>query len=588
MPDRIGKYEVIEAIGRGGFATVYKARDPLMKRVVAVKICTDSDEDLRRRFLREAEIAGSLDHPNIVRGFDCGFDEAGVYLVEEYLDGEDLAHKIRSRRPLSYRNRLAILIEVAHAISYAHSKGVYHRDLKPGNIRVLDNGHIKLMDFGIAKMSTSQTPLTKVGTVLGTAGYVAPEQVLGRPIDHRVDIFAFGALAHELFTYRRPFTGQNVRERLHSVLEVDPGPIRAFWPECPSGLDAAVARCLEKDPEARYASFGEVIADLLRVQAELVEAEEAPTAMSDEPPPIDRPAVDPEETPRDGLPALASPVGDSPTVVVSPVPPPPKGTAAPARTPGPALDATVIVPVEAPNGLSAAPVSPAAPSMPPLVIAAPPAAKAIPVTAPTPASDAPRAAPPPPPPPSAPPQPAAAQHATSAQPLKADARPSAPIDSSRRAQSRRALLIAATTLVGVLAAAVAIWSLMRAGSRRDERAEGAAASIAPAAVATSAPVLEAPAATSSGRVVVDASPWGEVVAVIATDGKPVDTPPRASTPMLLTLPPGDYEVKVARPGDVQEPRSCRVTVTESGLERCRVELARVTGRQYFKESGWWE
>jgi serine/threonine-protein kinase len=177
--DRIGKYEVVEAIGHGGFATVYKARDPLMKRLVAIKICADRDQDLRRRFLREAEIAGSLDHPNIVRGFDCGFDEAGVYLVEEYLDGEDLAHKIRARSSISYRARLAILIEVAQAMAYAHSKGVHHRDLKPGNIRVLDNGRVKLMDFGIAKMSTSQTPLTKVGTVLGTAGYVAPEQVLG-------------------------------------------------------------------------------------------------------------------------------------------------------------------------------------------------------------------------------------------------------------------------------------------------------------------------------------------------------------------------------------------------------------------------
>jgi hypothetical protein len=170
----------------------------------------------------------------------------------------------------------------------------------------------------------------------------------------------------------------------------------------------------------------------------------------------------------------------------------------------------------------------------------------------------------------------------------AQAPPSAMIETARPARSRRPVLIAAMAVVGVLAAAVAIWTSMRSGSRRDDRAELAAASIAPAAVATDAPQLDTAALASSGRVVVDASPWGEVVAVIAGDGTPVETPPGASTPLLLTLPPGDYEVKVARPSDSQEPLSCRVTVTESTLERCRVELARVTGRQYFKEIGWWQ
>jgi serine/threonine-protein kinase len=550
--DRIGKYEVIEPIGRGGFATVYKARDPLMKRVVAIKICADRDHDLRRRFLREAQIAGSLDHPNIVRGYDCGFDEAGVYLVEEYLDGEDLAHKIRSRSPLPYRTRLAILIEVAHAISYAHSKGVYHRDLKPGNIRVLENGHVKLMDFGIAKMSTSHTPLTKAGTLLGTAGYVAPEQVLGRPVDHRVDIFAFGALAHELFTYRRPFTGQSVKERLHSVLEVDPGPISAFWPGCPSGLDATVERCLAKDPEERYSSFGEVIADLSRVQDELAQGGEGLTATHDQPRPINRSALDFDETPEAEMPALAIPMGGAAPVVVPPAPPPaPTSPPAHARATEFSLDATLVAPRGAPTRSPAVAASPA-PSMPASASAA------------------------------------AAHPVTDAQSPQADGHSSRPIDLARHARSRRALLVAALALGGVLVAGAAILTLTRAGSRRGDRAESAPASIAPAAVAPEAPHLESAVAAPSGRVMIDASPWGEVVAVIASDGKQVDTPPRASTPMLLTLPPGEYEVKVSLPGGDQEPRSCRVTVTAAGLERCRVELTPVTGRQYFKESGWWQ
>ena len=368
IPERIGKYEVLEAIGRGGFATVYRARDPLMKRVVAIKICTDRDDDQRRRFMREAEIAGSLDHPNIVRGFDCGFDEAGVYLVEEYLDGEDLSHKIRSRSPMSYRRRLAILIDVAQAIAYAHSKGVYHRDLKPGNIRVLDSGQVKLMDFGIAKMSTSQTPLTKAGTLLGTAGYVAPEQVLGKPVDHRVDIFAFGALAHEFFTYRRPFTGGTVKERLRSVLEIDPGPIRAFWSDCPSGLDTAIARCLAKDPSARYSTFGEVIADLSRVQGELEEAEEAPTAMfTDDSPPSDRSAEAADAT------AMA----------------PQAAVATPAPKPDPSPDATLIAPLALPGVPSGPGPSPPAAARVPAAsppTAVMPVAPPVPPAASTPAS----------------------------------------------------------------------------------------------------------------------------------------------------------------------------------------------------------
>jgi serine/threonine-protein kinase len=140
---------------------------------------------------------------------------------------------------------------------------------------VLDNGQVKLMDFGIAKMSTSQTPLTG-RNVAGTAGYVAPEQVPGKPVDHRVDIRVRCAGA-EFFTYRRPFTGETVKERLRSVLEIDAGPIRAFWSDCPAALDTAIARRLAKDPAARYSTFGEVIADLLRSRPQ--GGGSAPTAM---------------------------------------------------------------------------------------------------------------------------------------------------------------------------------------------------------------------------------------------------------------------------------------------------------------------
>ena len=520
---------------------------------------------------------------------------------------------------MSYRNRFAILIEVAQALSYAHSKGVYHRDLKPGNIRALETG-TQLMDFGIAKMSTSHTPLTKAGTLLGTAGYVAPEQVLGRPVDHRVDIFAFGALAHELFTYRRPFTGPTVRERLNSVLEVDPGPIRAFWSDRPSGLDSAIARRLAKDPSARYSTFGEVINDLSRVQADLEDAEEAPTAMfHDEPPPIDPPAEAADAGAMTPVAAVAAPPGDAPTLAAvpttpAPAPPDPPRLPAPAPKPDASPDATLIAPLAAP-GLPSGSCAIGAPHRSgarafasyrgdagrcsgfrgrahsgrgcelggPGECRSPdrsrggsdPGDRWWPrdtAAARTAVARTDAVVPPPP--------------AVVAQPPKAEGSAIAAAQPPRGAPVRRWWLIGAIALAVGLGIAVVLWTMLRSSSG-DRRTEPEQASVEPVALGAAAPELEL-AAAASGRVVVDATPWGELVAVIASDGKRVDTPQQASTPLVLTLAPGEYEVQIARPGDGQEPRSCRVTVAASALERCRVELGRVTARHYFKESGWWQ
>jgi hypothetical protein len=342
------------------------------------------------------------------------------------------------------------------------------------------------------------------------------------------------------------------------------------------------------------------------VQADLAEAEEAPTVMfPDEPPPIDRLAEDADATDDlTPLPPVGGPPRDPPTVAMSPptamrTDPP---SHAPAPRPEPSPDATLIAPLAAPSNAFIAASSPAAPaqvppSMPTLAMPLSPGAGALPATPPTPAAKAPAAPPPPPAPPpavspaAAAPQPPAAPArppAVTAQPPKTGVAPRGPIDTARRARTRRSLLIAGVVVVVALAAGAAILTLVRAGASRQTRVESAPSPAAAGEAATSAPPLESAVAASSGRVVVDASPWGEVVAVIASDGKRVDTPPRASTPLLITLAPGEYEVQVARPGGGEEPRSCRVTVAASALERCRVELDRVTGRQYFKESGWWQ
>ena len=254
-PARIGKYEILEEIGSGGFAKVYRARDPFMRRLVAIKLCSSQEESLRARFLREAQIVGTLDHPHIARAYDFGTGDDHAYLVQEFLDGEDLSTTIHHRRPIAYRRRVELLLDVADGLSYAHSKGVLHRDIKPSNLRLAASGVVKILDFGLASLVDATTALTVPGTQLGTAGYLAPEQILGHRADERTDIFAFGATAYELLTYRRPFSGSNYRDRCFAVLKEQPGPVASLWPQCPSRLAELISGCLEKQAEARPATF---------------------------------------------------------------------------------------------------------------------------------------------------------------------------------------------------------------------------------------------------------------------------------------------------------------------------------------------
>jgi tetratricopeptide (TPR) repeat protein len=257
-----GKYEVLEKIGEGGFGTVYKGRDPFLKRAVAIKTCTTDQAHLRERFLREVEIAASLQHPNVTTVHDFGYQDGVPYLVQEYLGGEDLSHKIRRRDPLDWKTRLAYLTQIAEGLRYAHSQGVIHRDLKPANVRVLPDGQVKIMDFGIAKLLTATNQLTVVGTRMGTLGYLAPEQIRGEPVDLRADMFSFGVLSYELLTYRRPFAGDTESSVLYLIAHLEPQPIAVLRPDCPPALAACIARCLRKQPAERYTDFGEVLPEL--------------------------------------------------------------------------------------------------------------------------------------------------------------------------------------------------------------------------------------------------------------------------------------------------------------------------------------
>lgn len=264
----IGKYEILERIGSGGFATVYKGWDPFIKRPVAIKICFSRDEETRQRFFREAEIAGRLVHRNITTIYDFGLHEQNPYLVEEYLPGEDLAHMIRRQEPRQTAVKVDFLLQVASGLEYAHLQGVIHRDIKPSNVRVVDNGHLKIMDFGTAKLANVESHLTQSGMTLGTVAYLPPERLLGRATGLNSDLFSYGVMAYELLSFRRPFSGRNIPHLIDQVLNAAPVRMLDVWPECPPRLADVVHRCLLKDPTERYASCTEMIADLQEIAAE--------------------------------------------------------------------------------------------------------------------------------------------------------------------------------------------------------------------------------------------------------------------------------------------------------------------------------
>ncbi|MEM7356421.1 MAG: serine/threonine-protein kinase, partial [Acidobacteriota bacterium] len=259
---RFGKYEIEKKIGQGGFGVVYRGRDPMLQRYVAVKTCSTEDGQLRQRFFREGRISAGLQHPNVTTVHDLGVEDGMPYLVQEFLRGEDLDHVIERREPMSLLTKLDYLVQIARGLEYAHGAGVLHRDIKPANVRIQDSGSVKIMDFGIAKVLKDDTGLTGTGMALGTVGYLAPEQLRGEEVDARADIFSFGVLAYELLTFERPFKGDNFSQVSYQLLYKEPVPIATLWPQCPTSLSTVIERCLAKECADRHTDFTAVLAEL--------------------------------------------------------------------------------------------------------------------------------------------------------------------------------------------------------------------------------------------------------------------------------------------------------------------------------------
>jgi len=262
-PKRIGKYEISAQIAAGGFGIIYKGWDPFIKRPVAIKMCASPDEEVRQRFHQEAQFVGNLVHRNITLVFDFGVENDIPYIVQEFLSGYDLDPLGHAGVVKDTRTAVSILLQVCEGLDFAHNRGIIHRDIKPSNIRVLEDGTVKIMDFGIAKSLEGGSKLTQTGIALGTAGYLAPEQIQGGSVDPRTDIFSFGVVAYELVTGRRPFEGASLSNVLYQILNDDPTEPTDISEDVSEDLQRIVLKCMAKDPSDRYQTVREIL-DALR------------------------------------------------------------------------------------------------------------------------------------------------------------------------------------------------------------------------------------------------------------------------------------------------------------------------------------
>ncbi len=273
----LAQFRIVSRLGAGGMGEVYLADDTRLGRRVAVKILSakvrlhpERGEAGARRFIQEAKAASALNHPNVATVYEIGEAEGIRFIAMEYVEGEALSARIAGK-PLAVSEVIQIGLQAVEALEEAHSKGVTHRDIKPGNIMITPRGQVKVLDFGLAKISAQEIEdptqsLTEAGTVMGTAKYMSPEQALGRPLDHRTDIFSLGVVLYEMATGRLPFSGSSAAETLDRILHASPEPIAQFHSDTPPELERIVRKCLEKDRDRRYQSARELAVDLRNLE----------------------------------------------------------------------------------------------------------------------------------------------------------------------------------------------------------------------------------------------------------------------------------------------------------------------------------
>src|SRR3989441_1527549 len=290
---RLGRYEIRAKIGEGGMGEVYRARDTQLGRDVAVKVLPSTysvDEQRLSRFEQEASAASALNHPNILIVHDIGSHEGSPYVVSELLEGETLRKRI-SGAPLAQRRAIGYALEIANGLAAAHEKVIVQRDLKPDNIFITKDGRVKILDFGIAKLTQaegtrSQTDIptrrvdTGPGVVMGTVGYMSPEQVRGQVVDHRSDIFSFGAILYEMLSGRRAFHGESAADTMSAILKEEPPDLSDTNQKISPALERLVNHCLEKNPEARFHSASDLAFALEAISGSAVMSGSTATVLS--------------------------------------------------------------------------------------------------------------------------------------------------------------------------------------------------------------------------------------------------------------------------------------------------------------------
>src|SRR5229473_4658505 len=260
----VGRYEITGELGRGAMGVVYKALDPTIGRTVALKTMRldvhglDAAE-MVRRFQNEARAAGVLSHPNIVTIYDAGEQDGIFYIAMEFIEGTTLHELLAEQRVLAADDVIQYSRQICRGLDYAQSHGIVHRDIKPANIMITSNGTVKIMDFGIAKTGGG---VTSTGQVLGTPNYMSPEQVKGKPLDGRSDLFSFGVLLYEMLTGEKPFVGQNVTTIIYKIVNENPIPPRDLDVTIHPGLSTVVTKALSKSPDERYQSGADLVRDL--------------------------------------------------------------------------------------------------------------------------------------------------------------------------------------------------------------------------------------------------------------------------------------------------------------------------------------
>jgi TonB family protein len=376
LPQKIGRYEIVEEVGRGAMGAVYKARDPNIGRIVAIKTILSSAltgplaDEYRKRFQREARAAGMLAHPGIVTVYDVDEDDGTAFLVMEYVQGRTLASALDRGERFPFSSIYDLGSQLARALHYAHSHGVIHRDIKPANILLTappggaPDTMVKITDFGVAKLSNSQ--ITTVQQMLGTPAFMSPEQCTGAPLDGRSDLFSLGVILYWMATGDKPFVGETLTALSYKIVHAEPVPPRSLNPGIPSRLESIILRSLAKNPERRYASGQEIAAELIALaepgtlRLRLPEDEDRYVRPDDETTPMlgQPPRKPPAQFPESPATAQMAQAGDETTPMLGqplrkpqPMPPPPPP---PAASPEPVLTRR-LPPEPAPQAAAPAP-----------------------------------------------------------------------------------------------------------------------------------------------------------------------------------------------------------------------------------------